>query len=163
MYIDITTKVTGGVQFDVAGYANKLGREFVRLTGLGFLDSRDPYGAPWAPSKKQTGRTLVASTALSRSFTYAVNGNVINVGVSGAPSNYAGYLHFGTAPYVILPKRARLLRFVGSDGNIVFAKRVNHPGLPARYMVPLEDRPLPQSWLGVMDRNIVKYVDRGQN
>lgn len=39
---------------------------------------------------------------------------------------------FGTSPYVILPRRARRLAFIGSGGYYVFRRSVRHPGLPAR-------------------------------
>lgn len=43
----------------------------------------------------------------------------------------AGFNEYGTRPHVIRPRRARVLRFpVG--GRIVYARRVNHPGTPAR-------------------------------
>lgn len=35
---------------------------------------------------------------------------------------------FGSKPHVILPKKYKFLKFVAKDGNLVYAKRVNHPG-----------------------------------
>ena len=50
------------------------------------------------------------------------------------PANYVGsdlrrawWYHQGTVPHVIVPVRAKALRFV-SRGTVIFAKRVNHPG-----------------------------------
>jgi hypothetical protein len=44
-----------------------------------------------------------------------------------ATARYARWVHDGTRPHVIVPRRARVLRFeVG--GRTVFARRVNHPG-----------------------------------
>lgn len=40
---------------------------------------------------------------------------------------YALYVHGGTKPHTITPKRRRALRWV-SGGDFVFAKRVRHPG-----------------------------------
>lgn len=40
---------------------------------------------------------------------------------------YLGYLLYGTGPHVIVPNRAKALRFASSSG-IVFATKVNHPG-----------------------------------
>lgn len=37
----------------------------------------------------------------------------------------------GTRPHVILPRNARALRFTVAGGDVVFAKRVNHPGTRA--------------------------------
>lgn len=39
----------------------------------------------------------------------------------------AVFVIHGTRPHVILPRRARALRFTAS-GRVVFAARVNHPG-----------------------------------
>jgi hypothetical protein len=44
-----------------------------------------------------------------------------------ATARYARYIESGTRPHVIVPRRARVLRFeIG--GRVVFARRVNHPG-----------------------------------
>ncbi|WP_203236860.1 hypothetical protein [Nocardia panacis] len=44
-----------------------------------------------------------------------------------ATARYAKWVHDGTAPHTIVPRRAQVLRFeVG--GHIVFARRVQHPG-----------------------------------
>lgn len=48
-------------------------------------------------------------------------------GQVGSPVKYALLHHQGTRPHVILPRRAKSLRFV-VGGKVVFAKRVNHPG-----------------------------------
>ena len=45
-----------------------------------------------------------------------------------APLKYHIFLDEGTRPHEILPVRARYLRFVAKDGNLVFTKRVWHPG-----------------------------------
>lgn len=48
-----------------------------------------------------------------------------------ADADYAVYVHQGTRPHVIRPRRAKVLRFpVG--GRTVFARSVNHPGTRAR-------------------------------
>jgi len=45
----------------------------------------------------------------------------------GKKVNYAEFVHFGTKPHKIKPRRAKVLMFV-KDGRFVFAKEVNHPG-----------------------------------
>jgi len=45
----------------------------------------------------------------------------------GKKVNYAEFVHFGTRPHLIKPKRAKVLRFV-KDGKFIFAKEVHHPG-----------------------------------
>lgn len=49
--------------------------------------------------------------------------------VAGIPgvTDYLQWHHFGAAPHVIRPRRARALRFE-INGRIVFATKVNHPG-----------------------------------
>ena len=49
-------------------------------------------------------------------------------------TNYLGYVLFGTGPHVIVPNRARALRFVSTSG-VIFATRVNHPGTRANPFV----------------------------
>lgn len=49
---------------------------------------------------------------------------------------YAPYVNDGTRPHVIRPKNAKALRFV-VDGQVVFARVVNHPGTRAK---PFLDR-----------------------
>jgi hypothetical protein len=44
---------------------------------------------------------------------------------------YAGYIETGTAPHEIRPIRARVLAFKGSEGKMVFASVVHHPGTKA--------------------------------
>ena len=55
-----------------------------------------------------------------------------NIGFDGknkviANADYSAALEYGTKPHVIEPKTAKALHFK-SDGQDIFAKRVNHPG-----------------------------------
>jgi phage gpG-like protein len=58
------------------------------------------------------------------------------VGTVGTNVVYAGIHEYGgqTRPHVIEAKRAAFLAFMGKDGNMVFRRKVNHPGsrLPER-------------------------------
>jgi len=65
-------------------------------------------------------------------FGVNVSGGAVTVGTR---SKIAEYHEKGTDPYIIRPKRAKMLRFV-TAGGIVFAKEVHHPGLPKRKMLP---------------------------
>lgn len=56
------------------------------------------------------------------------------VGVEHVP--YALFVHEGTRPHTIEARNASFLVFVGRDGNLVFTKRVNHPGnKPNRFLI----------------------------
>ena len=52
------------------------------------------------------------------------------------PLPEAAYTDEGTRPHLIVPRRARLLRWEG-DGGVIFARRVFHPGnTPRRWWQP---------------------------
>lgn len=44
-----------------------------------------------------------------------------------ATAPYSAFVHQGTRPHTILPRRASVLRF-NVGGAVVFTRRVNHPG-----------------------------------
>jgi len=48
---------------------------------------------------------------------------------------YAAAIDQGAKPHVIVPRRGKFLRFIGSNGRTVFARRVKHPGnKPYRFL-----------------------------
>jgi hypothetical protein len=54
----------------------------------------------------------------------------------GSNVSYAHLHHDGTRPHVIAARRARLLRYVNRQGQVVFARSVMHPGTsPNRYLL----------------------------
>lgn len=66
-------------------------------------------------------KSTISADKVTRVGPWELSGGVS----AGAP--YAGFVHEGTRPHVIRPRRARALRFeIG--GRVVFAQRVNHPG-----------------------------------
>lgn len=85
-------------------------------------------------AEKLNGQVLNRVTGrLARSITHEVDvepngvyGRVFSTG----DVKYAAIHEFGgqTTPHVIYPKKAQALSFMGSGGNRVFAKKVNHPG-----------------------------------
>ena len=44
------------------------------------------------------------------------------------PPKYGDYLDEGVRPHVIVARRAKVLRFMGRDGKIVYRRKVFHPG-----------------------------------
>jgi hypothetical protein len=71
---------------------------------------------------------------LAKSIEFHLTGHSL---VVAAHAPYAAWVELGTRPHVILPKNAQALRWYGSDGGAVFARRVNHPGTrPEPYLRP---------------------------
>ncbi len=54
---------------------------------------------------------------------------------SGKVTNLMECLEYGTRPHEIVPVKAKFLRFVASDGKVVFTKLVRHPGTQAYGMI----------------------------
>lgn len=72
---------------------------------------------------------------------------LLSVITTAAATPYAVYHQEGTPPYKIRPVRASVLAFIGSEGQTVFAKEVDHPGLKQR------------EWFGVSKR-MPRKVDK---
>lgn len=49
--------------------------------------------------------------------------------------DYTAYENYGTRPHDITPRTKQYLRFVTGDGQIVFAKRVHHPGTEGSFFI----------------------------
>jgi hypothetical protein len=63
-----------------------------------------------------------------------VSGDKVTTEISAsgaARQEYAMFVHEGTKPHVIKPRRKKVLSWKGPEGR-VFASSVNHPGTPAR-------------------------------
>lgn len=71
--------------------------------------------------KPRTGALLAATTARAVRLKSGAKVTLKNA------KKYAAAIDQGAKPHVIVPRRAKLLRFL-SGGHIVFARRVNHPG-----------------------------------
>ena len=66
------------------------------------------------------------------------------VGVWNVP--YAIWVHEGAKPHDIYPVNARVLAWQGSDGQMVFAAHVHHPGnKPNRFLVRALEHVVPTS------------------
>ena len=127
-------------------------------------------GAPWrklrpstiAGRRKGSSKVLQNTGGLRGSFTMTSNSAEARVGTENP---IALFHEKGTRPYVIVPKRAKMLAWSGAKGEgsrvgasfsslitkrtykrgqfLIFAKRVNHPGLPVRRMLPKSDEIMP--------------------
>lgn len=64
--------------------------------------------------------------------TRATAQKLLAVVTTAAQTPQAVYHQLGTPPYTITPKRAKVLVFTGSSGEMVFASKVKHPGLSVR-------------------------------
>ena len=77
---------------------------------------------------------LIREEAPKRSGKLRESVRVLDRGVDyvsvGPTAPYAIFVELGTRPHEILPRRAQALRF-WVEGEIVFAKRVMHPGFQA--------------------------------
>ncbi len=88
--------------------------------------------------KVRSGMLLRNITERSAPANYViVEGNRARVGVDTDVDPVARYQLEGTLPHVIRPKRAKALVFT-VGGRKVVAKRVQHPGTPARLIYRLE-------------------------
>ena len=65
----------------------------------------------------------------------------------------AAWNEFGTGPHTIAPKEAKVLAFTGSEGQTVFAKSVQHPGVP--------ERPFFRRAIAEMEDGVSKIVKSG--
>jgi HK97 gp10 family phage protein len=86
---------------------------------------------------RTTAQSLVPvkTGMLKKSITMDISGTPpIGKVMVGQP--YGKYVEYGTAPHTIVPVRAKALRFA-VGGDIVFAKKVNHPGTKGKpFMEP---------------------------
>ena len=69
---------------------------------------------------------------LQQSYTVKTSHDHVDVGTQ---NEMASWHHHGTRKYTIRPRNKKLLRFK-TVGGVVFAQEVNHPGIPARGLLP---------------------------
>lgn len=99
--------------------------------GIAFV-TRAREGPVGRDIERRTRRVLTIGRVTSPHRSYALRGahSMAMDGARGsvtADRRYATWVHEGTTPHVIRPVRAKALRFRWG-GQVVFARRVNHPG-----------------------------------
>lgn len=104
-----------------------------------------------------TGRSRQENKPLARwrqMVTSKVTGNEVRIGFAKEIAKMTPWHHFGTSPYIIEPVKAKVLAalipggmrvsLLGRTGSgpkgdyLIFGKRVHHPGLPERPLIPSE-------------------------
>lgn len=104
----------------------------------------------------QLATTYAKTSTLYRSHTYGLRQSIRGFVVGGmtgmmlmpqgrveARAPYASFVHNGTAPHIIVPRRRQVLRFV-QNGAVRFAPFVQHPGTRRRpYMTEARDLTAP--------------------
>ncbi len=100
----------------------------------------DPKWKPLSPNTVATRRgsgaqPLRDTGRLAQSFTESVQGDTVSIGTQ---MRIAEFHHEGTKPYQIRPNSRRVLRFRTAAG-LRYARKVNHPGLPARRLLPKKE------------------------
>jgi len=91
-------------------------------------------------SKQQQGygtKAGVMTGKMKQSFTSKVLGNAVEVGTN---KKTAIWFHGGTKAHKIIPKNKQFLRFFHplAAGGYAFSKGVQHPGTPARPLLPTQ-------------------------
>ena len=99
--------VSPQVRHDLAVQAS---REFAQRIDEGFDQERDPYGVPWRPSKKTSGKTLTKSGALRSGLFVEADPSArqVVVRLTGTAKRYGEYHQSGTHR---MPRR----RFIPDD------------------------------------------------
>lgn len=111
---------------------------------LGFRESRDPYGTPWAPLKVRAGKPLLDTARLRNSFTIRFTDTGFAIGTNVA---YAPYHQYGTGGrkadatrFQAVGKGGRFKAHAKAKGKFVGVRALNFKagagGIPARPMVP---------------------------
>ncbi len=91
----------------------------------------DTSGIPYRNPKPAPGR--LRDSIVKRVGTDG-RGVYVRVGTVGV--EYAMWVHEGTQPHDIGPRKAKSLVFQGRSGAVVFAQHVNHPGnQPNRWLI----------------------------
>jgi hypothetical protein len=171
-----------GIRIDVSDLEGRLAaarvafgrREWLELIGARWLlwvDQNFRAGGleqPWAPLAASTlaGRRAGGAGAqplrdrgrLAQSFVSTVTRGTEDRVQVGTADQRAGWLHAGTPARTIEARRRKFLVFQTPQGPR-FARRVEHPGLPARPLLPSE-RQAEALAMGVLTRSVDEILRR---
>lgn len=120
----------------------------------------------WAPlspntiaSRRKGSSVPLQNTGnLRASFSHRVS--ILGSSVTaGTQNRIAEYHHTGTRPYEIRPRNGRFLAFMTVNGP-VWARKVNHPGLPQRKLIPDEGEAKTLA-VAIIEAALRKAVDGG--
>ena len=111
-----------------------------------------------AGRRKQSKKVLQDTGKLRMStLSKVAPGNIHRQGenslVMGSNLKIAQYHQWGTKPYTIVPKNRKVLRFMTATGP-AFARKVNHPGLPARPFIMIQDEDV-KAFVGIFRDYVV--------
>lgn len=126
--VRVRHRLNTGYAREVIGRGNNL-RRFMEIRGLAVRSASQQRLREY-PRRIDTGNLInsIQTVTLQRRGLPVVR--------IGTDVEYALYVHNGTSPHIIVPRRARVLAFRGRDGRMVFTTRVNHPGMEANpYLV----------------------------
>lgn len=106
----------------------KIPEKFERSMRLAMKKSVRDIGEHARRNHRFTSRTGQLERAVQDRVILDPLSGVVFLNTREAP--YAGYVHSGTKPHAIFPKRRKALRWVSGD-SFVFAKNALHPGTDA--------------------------------
>lgn len=127
-----------GKRFSRAEYLTLIGMDALDWVNRNFRDEgAEKKWKPMSPNTRAArpgGKLLRDTGRLAQSFAVkkSVAGGWVKIGSS---DRKAPWHHFGTRPYTIKPRRAKVLRFMTAKGE-AFSHLVRHPGLPSRPLLP---------------------------
>jgi hypothetical protein len=171
-----------GIRIDVSDLERRLEgvqvafgrREWLELIGARWLlwvDENFRAGGlerPWVPLARSTlaGRRAGGAGAqllrdrgrLAQSFVSTVTRGPEDRVQVGTEDQRAAWLHAGTPARTILPRQRKFLLFETPEGPR-FARRVEHPGLPARPLLPSE-RAAEEMAVQVLARSVDEILRR---
>lgn len=134
---------------DLSPLMTKLAGHLAAASKRAFDHETDPNtGEPWAPlrastiksraARGYTGKKLQATGLLAASIRPTSGGDFAQITVA---SPYGIFHQLGTGPYTIEPKGKKALAWpdgLGSHREV--RRKVNHPGLPARPFVGVDEQ-----------------------